>query len=136
MRGHALRLTHCSLRWVAKRDDDETTWEPARECRSARVWWTDRELELELAAAQQEAHRIEQLEALRGRSGGRMRRRSSNKSGSGQLSDSDSDDELDFDGTHPGDLGGWHHGKIEFGSDDDGVDELFESEQGGPVLVS
>ncbi|CAE6437235.1 unnamed protein product [Rhizoctonia solani] len=48
-------------RWVAKRDDDETPWEPARECHSARVWWVDRELELELAAAQQEAHRIEQL---------------------------------------------------------------------------
>ncbi|KAG8744902.1 hypothetical protein FRC10_009272 [Ceratobasidium sp. 414] len=128
-----------ALRWLAKRDDDETSWEPARECRSARVWWVDRELELELAAAQQEVHRVEQLEALRGRSGARLRRRGSDKSGSSmsQLSSSSSDSEDDFDlgGTHPGDIGVWDHGKISLGSDD-GVDELFESEQGGPLLVS
>ncbi|KAG9087647.1 hypothetical protein FRC06_002441 [Ceratobasidium sp. 370] len=126
-------------RWLAKRDDDETSWEPARECRSARVWWVDRELELELAAARQEAHRIEQLEALRGRSGARLRRRSSDKNDSSmsQLSSSssDSEDDFDLDRTHPGDIGVWDQGKISLGSDD-GVDELFESEQGGPLMVS
>lgn len=116
-------------RWVAKRDDDETSWEPARECRSARVWWVDRELELELAAAQQEAHRIDQLEALRDRSGARMRRRNS-KTGQAQSSSSDSEDEFDY-GTHEGDIA-WQ-AKSDF---EDNVDELFDSEQGGMILLS
>ncbi|QRV91327.1 F-box protein [Ceratobasidium sp. AG-Ba] len=123
-------------RWVAKRDDDETGWEPARECRSARVWWMDRELELELAAAQQQASRIEQLETLEGRPSRRPRR--SNKSDSNiQLSSSssDSEEDLDFGELHPGDVSTWHPGKISLSSDDS-VDELFESEQGGPMLVS
>lgn len=117
------------FRWAAKRDDDETTWEPARECRSARAWWVDRELELELAAAQQEAHRIDQLEALRDRSGARMRRRDS-KTGHVQSSSSDSEDELDF-GTHEGDIT-WQ-AKSDF---EENVDELFDSEQGGVMLLS
>lgn len=112
-------------RWVAKRDDDETTWEPARECHGARMWWTDREIELELAAAQQEAHRIEQLEALRGRGSGRTRKHARRSSPKPSLSD-DSEDELDY-------------ARIEYGDDADAegecVDELFESEQ-GMLLVS
>ncbi|KAJ1311378.1 hypothetical protein OPQ81_009871 [Rhizoctonia solani] len=105
-------------RWVAKRDDDETPWEPARECHSARVWWVDRELELELAAAQQEAHRIEQLEGMRS-----SRRRS--RPSSRYSKPSSSDDELDY-------------ARIEFDEDADAegdVDELFESEQGGGGML-
>ncbi|KDN50114.1 hypothetical protein RSAG8_01450, partial [Rhizoctonia solani AG-8 WAC10335] len=105
-------------RWVAKRDDDETPWEPARECHNARVWWVDRELELELAAAQQEAYRIEQLEGMR------SSRRRSRPSSRYSKPSSSSDDELDY-------------ARIEFDDDADAegdVDELFESEQGMLVI--
>ncbi|CAE6399408.1 unnamed protein product [Rhizoctonia solani] len=107
-----------SPRWVAKWDDDEAPWEPARECHGARVWWVDRELELELAAAQQEAHRIEQLEGMRS-----SRRRS--RPSSRYSKPNSSDDELDY-------------ARIELEDDADAegdVDELFESEQGGPMFV-
>ncbi|EUC66754.1 F-box protein [Rhizoctonia solani AG-3 Rhs1AP] len=107
-------------RWVAKRDDDETPWEPARECHSARVWWVDRELELELAAAREEAYRIEQLEGMRS-----SRRRSRHSSRYSKPS-SESDDELDY-------------ARIEFDEDADAdgdVDELFDSEQGGMLVIS
>ncbi|CAE6532824.1 unnamed protein product [Rhizoctonia solani] len=106
-------------RWVAKRDDDETPWEPARECHSARVWWVDRELELELAEARQEAYRIEQLESMR------SSRRRSRPSRRYSKPSSESDDEIDY-------------ARIEFDDDVDAegdVDELFESEQGGGMLV-
>lgn len=105
-------------RWVAKRDDDETTWEPARECHNACIWWADREVELELAAAQQEALRIEQLEAMRGR--GRKSGRYSMSRPPG--SSDDSEEEIDY-------------ARIEFSDGDadaegESVDELYESEQG------
>ncbi|CAE6521266.1 unnamed protein product [Rhizoctonia solani] len=106
-------------RWVAKRDDDESPWEPARECHSARVWWVDREIELELAAAQQEAHRIEQLEGMR------SSRRRSRPSSRYSKPSSSSDGEIDY-------------ARIEYDEDADAegdVDELFESEQGGGMLV-
>ncbi|CEL57776.1 hypothetical protein RSOLAG1IB_02520 [Rhizoctonia solani AG-1 IB] len=106
-------------RWVAKWDDDEAPWEPARECHGARVWWVDRELELELAAAQQEAHRIEQLEGMR------SSRRRSRPSSRYSKPNSSSDDELDYARI-----------ELEDDADADGdVDELFESEQGGPMFV-
>ncbi|GAB1518981.1 F-box-like domain-containing protein [Rhizoctonia solani] len=108
-------------RWVAKQDDDEATWEPARECHGARVWWVDRELELELAAAQQEAHRIEQLESMRS---SRRRSRPSGRFSKPNSSDDD-DEQLDY-------------ARIELEDDADAegdVDELFESEQGGGMFI-